>query len=111
MLIKWEARDPQVYLLWSTMNGWVYEGFDKPIKRWVLILIRLYYESDTLWSERMLLTRDLKKGCFLQKDDGSVWIDLTDEGLDEKIVLRSDGTAVYMTQDIGTAIDRYKELP
>jgi arginyl-tRNA synthetase len=111
MLVKWEARDPQVYLLWSTMNGWVYEGFDVTYKAMGVDFDKLYYESDTFLLGKDEVIDGLQKGIFYRKDDGSVWIDLTADGLDEKLVLRSDGTAVYMTQDIGTAIDRYKDYP
>lgn len=111
MLIKWEARDPQVYLLWSMMNGWVYEGFDATYKKMGVDFDKLYYESDTFLLGKDVVLQGIKDGVFYQKDDGSVWIDLTKEGLDEKLVLRSDGTAVYMTQDIGTAIDRFKDYP
>jgi arginyl-tRNA synthetase len=111
MLIKWEAKDPQVYLLWSTMNGWVYEGFDATYKTMEVNFDKLYYESDTFLIGRDLVLEGLEKGIFFKKEDGSVWIDLSDEGLDEKLVLRSDGTAVYMTQDMGTAVDRYKDYP
>ncbi|MFZ9028111.1 MAG: arginine--tRNA ligase [Crocinitomicaceae bacterium] len=109
MLVKWEAKDPQVYLLWSTMNGWVYEGFDKTYERMGVEFDKLYYESDTFILGKELVLEGLDKGIFFKKEDGSVWIDLSDEGLDEKLVLRSDGTAVYMTQDMGTAVDRYKD--
>ena len=111
MLIKWEARDPQVYLLWSTMNGWVYDGFEETYKTMGVNFDKLYYESDTYLLGKDVVSEGLEKGVFYRKKDGSVWIDLTEEGLDEKIVLRSDGTAVYMTQDIGTAIERYKNYP
>ncbi len=111
MLIKWEARDPQVYLLWSTMNGWVYEGFEATYKKMGVDFDKLYYESDTFLLGKDVVLQGIKDGVFYKKDDGSVWIDLTAEGLDEKLVLRSDGTAVYMTQDIGTAIDRFKDYP
>ncbi|MFY7667435.1 MAG: arginine--tRNA ligase [Crocinitomicaceae bacterium] len=111
MLIKWEARDPQVYLLWSTMNGWVYEGFAATYKKMGVDFDKLYYESDTFLLGKDVVIEGIKNGVFYKKDDGSVWIDLTAEGLDEKLVLRSDGTAVYMTQDIGTAIDRFKDYP
>ena len=111
MLIKWEARDPQVYLLWSTMNGWVYEGFAVTYKKMGVDFDKLYYESDTFLLGKDVVIEGIKNGVFYKKDDGSVWIDLTNEGLDEKLVLRSDGTAVYMTQDIGTAIDRFKDFP
>lgn len=111
MLIKWEARDPQVYLLWSTMNGWVYDGFNATYDRMGVDFDKLYYESDTFLIGKDLVLDGLKSGVFFRKEDGSVWIDLADEGLDEKLVLRSDGTAVYMTQDLGTAVDRYKDFP
>jgi arginyl-tRNA synthetase len=111
MLVKWEARDPQVYLLWSTMNSWVYEGFDATYKSMGVDFDTLYYESDTFLLGKDIVIEGLQKGVFYRKDDGSVWIDLTADGLDEKLVLRSDGTAVYMTQDIGTAVDRYKDFP
>ncbi len=111
MLIKWEAKDPQVYLLWTTMNGWVYEGFDATYYQMGVDFDKLYYESDTFLLGKDLVAEGLKNGVFFKKDDGSVWIDLSDEGLDEKLVLRSDGTAVYMTQDVGTAVDRYKDYP
>ena len=111
MLIKWEARDPQVYSLWTTMNGWVYDGFTKTYEQMNVSFDKLYYESDTYLLGKDVVAEGLTKGVFYKKDDGSVWIDLSDEGLDEKIVLRSDGTAVYMTQDIGTAIERFKDYP
>ncbi len=111
MLIKWEARDPEVYLLWNTMNGWVYEGFDKSYDRMGVDFDKLYYESDTFLIGKDIIDEGLQKEVFFKKGDGSVWADLTDEGLDEKLVLRADGTAVYMTQDIGTAIDRFKDFP
>jgi len=111
MLIKWEARDPQVYLLWSTMNGWVYKGFEHTYHTMGVSFDKLYYESDTYNLGKDVVQEGLQKDVFYKKGDGSVWIDLTDDGLDEKIVLRSDGTAVYMTQDIGTAIDRFKDYP
>ena len=111
MLVKWEARDPQVYLLWTTMNGWVYAGFDQTYAQMGVSFDKLYYESDTFLLGKDQVMEGLKSGVFYQKPDGSVWIDLTADGLDEKLVLRSDGTAVYMTQDIGTAIDRFKDFP
>jgi arginyl-tRNA synthetase len=111
MLLKWEARDPQTYLLWTTMNGWVYEGFDSTYKRMGVEFDKLYYESDTFLLGKDQVLKGLNSGIFFKKDDGSVWIDLTNEGLDEKLVLRSDGTAVYMTQDIGTAIERFEDFP
>ena len=109
MLRKWEAGDEAVVALWKKMNGWVYEGFAQTYKNMGVDFDTLYYESDTYLLGKDVVADGLKKGVFFKKDDGSVWIDLTDEGLDEKIVLRSDGTAVYMTQDIGTAIQRVKD--
>ncbi len=111
MLIKWEGKDPQVYLLWTTMNGWVYKGFEKTYKTMGVDFDTLYYESDTFLLGKDLIMEGLAKGIFFQKEDGSIWIDLTAEGMDEKLLLRSDGTAVYMTQDVGTAVDRYKDYP
>ncbi len=111
MLVKWEARDPQVYLLWTTMNGWVYEGFETTYKMMGVDFDKLYYESETYLLGKDKIIKGLTEGVFYKKEDGSVWIDLTDEGLDEKLVLRSDGTAVYITQDIGTAIDRFSDFP
>lgn len=110
MLRKWEAGDEGVVSLWKQMNGWVYEGFDTTYKNLGVDFDKLYYESDTYLLGRDVVNDGLKKGVFFKKDDGSVWIDLTDEGLDEKIVLRADGTAVYMTQDIGTAIQRVTDF-
>ncbi len=111
MLLKWEAGDLEVVALWKKMNGWVYAGFEVTYKNLGVDFDRLYYESDTYLLGKDVVADGLHKGVFYKKDDGSVWIDLTDEGLDEKIVLRSDGTAVYMTQDIGTAIQRVKDYP
>ncbi|NBR13074.1 MAG: arginine--tRNA ligase [Flavobacteriales bacterium] len=111
MLVKWEARDPQVYLLWTTMNSWVYEGFEVTYKKMGVDFDKLYYESETFLLGKDQVIKGLEQGVFFRKDDGSVWIDLTSDGLDEKIVLRSDGTAVYITQDIGTAIDRFSDFP
>lgn len=111
MLRQWEAGDPEVTELWKTMNGWVYEGFDETYKRLGVDFDKLYYESDTYLLGKDIVEEGLEKGVFYRKEDGSVWIDLSDEGLDEKIVLRADGTAVYMTQDIGTAIQRVKDHP
>jgi arginyl-tRNA synthetase len=111
MLIKWEARDPEVYLLWTTMNGWVYKGFDQTYRTMGVDFDKLYYESETFVLGRELVEEGLEKEVFFKKEDGSVWIDLTDAGLDEKIVLRSDGTTVYMTQDVGTAVDRFRDYP
>lgn len=111
MLIKWEARDPETYLLWTTMNGWVYKGFESTYTMMGVDFDKLYYESDTFLIGKDLVAEGLASGVFFKKDDGSVWIDLSDDGLDEKLVLRSDGTAVYMTQDVGTAVDRFKDYP
>jgi arginyl-tRNA synthetase len=109
MLRKWEAGDEEVVTLWKTMNKWVYDGFDITYKNMGVDFDNLYYESNTYLLGKDVVAQGLKKGVFYKKDDGSVWCDLTEEGLDEKIVLRSDGTAVYMTQDIGTAIQRVKD--
>ncbi|QLE00513.1 arginine--tRNA ligase [Galbibacter sp. BG1] len=111
MLRKWEAGDPEVVKLWETMNGWVYEGFEITYKNLGVDFDKLYYESNTYLLGKDVVADGLERGVFYKKEDGSVWIDLTDEGLDEKIVLRADGTAVYMTQDIGTAIQRVKDYP
>ncbi|WP_411031174.1 arginine--tRNA ligase [Spongiimicrobium sp. 3-5] len=111
MLRKWEAGDTEVVALWKKMNAWVYAGFDITYKNLGVDFDKLYYESDTYLLGKDVVADGLRKGVFFKKDDGSVWIDLTDEGLDEKIVLRSDGTAVYMTQDIGTAIQRVTDHP
>lgn len=111
MLRKWEAGDEEVVALWKKMNGWVYDGFDITYKNLGVDFDTLYYESDTYLLGRDVVKDGLERGVFFKKEDGSVWIDLTDEGLDEKIVLRSDGTAVYMTQDIGTAIQRVTDFP
>ena len=109
MLVRWEGRDPETYLLWSTMNGWVYEGFEVTYNRMGVDFDKLYYESDTFLLGKDQVMDGLARGVFFQKPDGSVWIDLSTEGLDEKLVLRADGTAVYMTQDIGTAIERFHD--
>ena len=111
MLRQWEAGDPEVVELWKTMNGWVYEGFNATYARMGVDFDRLYYESDTYKLGRDEVLKGLEQGVFFRKDDGSVWCDLTGDGLDEKLLLRSDGTAVYMTQDIGTAIQRFQEFP
>lgn len=110
MLVKWEARDPQTYLLWNTMNGWVYDGFASTYKMMGVDFDKLYYESETYLLGKDIVDEGLEKGVFYRKEDGSVWVDLTEEGLDKKLVLRSDGTAVYMTQDLGTALDRKKDF-
>ncbi len=111
MLQKWEAGDKTIVDLWNTMNQWVYDGFEQTYKALGVDFDKNYYESDTYLLGKDVVADGLKKGIFYKKEDGSVWIDLTDDGLDEKIVLRSDGTAVYMTQDIGTAIQRIKDYP
>ena len=111
MLIKWEAGDEDIVNLWMTMNGWVYDGFNETYKNLGVNFDKLYYESDTYLLGKEFVGEGLEKGVFFAKEDGSVWCDLTEDGLDEKIVLRADGTAVYMTQDIGTAIQRIKDYP
>ena len=109
MLLKWEAGDAQVVALWKKMNAWVYAGFDVTYKSMGVDFDNLYYESNTYLLGKDVVEQGLEKGVFYKKEDGSVWCDLTEDGLDEKTVLRSDGTAVYMTQDIGTAIQRVKD--
>jgi len=111
MLRKWEAGDEATVALWKKMNEWVYKGFDQSYKELGVDFDINYYESNTYLLGKEVVARGLENGVFYKKEDGSVWIDLTDEGLDEKIVLRADGTAVYMTQDIGTAIQRIKDFP
>ena len=111
MLLKWEAGDEATVALWKKMNSWVYKGFESTYKNLGVDFDTLYYESDTYLLGKDVVAAGLENGVFFKKEDGSVWIDLTEEGLNEKIVLRSDGTAVYMTQDIGTAIQRIKDLP
>jgi arginyl-tRNA synthetase len=109
LLRKWEAGDPEVVELWKTMNNWVYEGFDVTYKRLGVDFDKIYYESETYLVGKEEVLRGLKEGIFYQKEDGSVWADLTQEGLDHKLLLRSDGTSVYMTQDIGTAKMRFND--
>lgn len=111
MLRKWEQGDEEVNNLWKTMNGWVYQGFDATYQEMGVDFDTLYYESDTYKLGKEVVQEGLDKGIFNKRDDGSVWIDLTGDGLDEKLLLRKDGTAVYMTQDIGTAILRYRDYP
>ena len=111
MLLKWEAGDAEVISLWKMMNQWVYDGFEATYKNMGVAFDKYYYESETYLLGKDVVQIGLEKGVFEKDPDGSVWIDLTDEGLDRKIVLRSDGTAVYMTQDIGTAIQRVKDFP
>jgi arginyl-tRNA synthetase len=109
MLRKWESGDPSVIALWKTMNGWVYEGFDETYRRLGIEFDKIYYESDTYLVGRDTVLEGLKNGIFLRHPDGSVWVDLTADGLDEKVLLRADGTSVYITQDIGTAQVRKQE--
>ncbi len=109
MLRKWEQGDQETVRLWKMMNGWVYAGFDVTYRNLGVTFDSLYYESDTYLLGKDVIAHGLNSGVFFKKEDGSVWIDLTDDGLDEKIVLRSDGTAVYMTQDIGTAVQRVRD--
>ncbi len=111
MLLKWEAGDEKTVALWNKMNGWVYKGFEETYKSIGVDFDFYYYESDTYLLGKDIIEEGIKKDVFFMKDDGSVWCDLTDDGLDEKLVLRSDGTAVYMTQDIGTAVQRVKDHP
>lgn len=110
MLQKWESGDEKVMALWKKMNEWVYQGFEQTYKELGVDFDKNYYESDTYLLGKNEIEKGLEKGVFYKKEDGSVWCDLTDEGLDEKLVLRADGTAVYMTQDIGTAIERFKDF-
>ncbi|KAB2869840.1 MAG: arginine--tRNA ligase [Bacteroidales bacterium] len=110
LLRKWEAKDPETIALWSKMNGWVYEGFEKTYNSLGISFDKTYYESQTYLLGKSVVNDGLSRGVFKQKDDSSVWIDLTADGLDEKLLLRSDGTSVYITQDIGTAIERFNEF-
>lgn len=109
MLVAWENHDPEIYDLWEMMNGWVYAGFDETYKQLGVDFDRVYYESQTYLDGKAKVQEGLAKGVFYKREDGSVWANLTAEGLDEKLLLRSDGTSVYMTQDIGTAALRYSE--
>lgn len=109
MLLEWEAGETEVKNLWQTMNGWVYEGFEHTYKRMGIDFDKIYYESVTYLLGKQLVLEGIEKGVFYKKEDGSVWCDLTDEGLDEKLLLRADGTSVYMTQDLGTAQLRYDD--
>ena len=111
MLVKWEANDPEVRALWRKMNEWVYAGFDETYKALGVNFDKIYYESDTYLEGKEKVEEGLEKGIFFRKEDGSVWADLTAEGLDEKLLLRADGTSVYMTQDIGTAKLRFQDFP
>ena len=109
MLRKWEAKDAEVYELWQTMNGWVYDGFDVTYKALGVDFDKVYYESQTYLLGKSLVQDGLDKGVFYRKEDGSVWINLEGDGLDHKLLLRGDGTSVYMTQDLGTALSRFEE--
>lgn len=109
MLRNWEARNPEIIKLWETMNGWVYDGFSVTYKRLGVAFDKTYYESNTYLLGKQLVDYGLQQNVFFKKDDGSVWIDLTPDGLDQKLLLRSDGTSVYMTQDLGTAQQRFEE--
>ena len=111
MLLKWEQNDPEIRNLWQMMNEWVYAGFDETYKRLGVDFDKIYYESNTYLEGKEKVEEGLKKGIFYRREDGSVWADLTSDGLDEKLLLRSDGTSVYMTQDIGTAKLRYQDYP
>ena len=111
MLLKWEANDPETIDLWKMMNSWVYDGFSVSYKKLGVEFDKIYYESNTYLLGKEVVQEGLAKGIFYKKDNGSICIDLTNEGLDEKVVLRSDGTSVYITQDMGTAIERFKEFP
>jgi arginyl-tRNA synthetase len=111
MLVKWEAGDPEVRKLWKMMNDWVYAGFNETYQKMGITFDKIYYESNTYLSGKEKVLEGLNKGLFFKKEDGSVWADLTKEGLDQKLLLRSDGTSVYMTQDIGTAEQRFNDYP
>ena len=111
MLVRWEQNDPEVRALWKKMNDWVYAGFDETYKALGVAFDKIYYESETYLEGKKKVEEGLEKGLFFRKEDNSVWADLTDEGLDQKLLLRSDGTSVYMTQDIGTADMRFKDYP
>ena len=111
MLVRWEQNDPEVRALWKKMNDWVYAGFDETYKALGVAFDKIYYESETYLEGKKKVEEGLEKGLFFRKEDNSVWADLTNEGLDQKLLLRSDGTSVYMTQDIGTADMRFKDYP
>ena len=111
MLVKWEQGDKEVRALWEKMNSWVYAGFDETYKKMGVAFDKIYYESQTYLRGKAKVEEGLEKGLFFRKDDGSVWADLTNDGLDQKLLLRSDGTSVYMTQDIGTAEMRFQDYP
>ena len=111
MLVKWEANDPEIRALWEKMNNWVYAGFDETYKAMGVGFDKIYYESSTYLAGKKKVEEGLAKGLFIRKEDNSVWADLTNEGLDQKLLLRKDGTSVYMTQDIGTAEMRFNDYP
>jgi len=111
MLRRWEAGDPEVVALWEMMNQWVYEGFDETYKKLGITFDKVYYESQTYLVGKEMVLEGVKKSIFYQKEDGSVWADLTPYGLDHKLLLRADGTSVYITQDIGTAKLRFDDYP
>ena len=111
MLVKWESGDPEVRALWEKMNNWVYAGFDETYKAMGVSFDKIYYESNTYLEGKKIVEKGLEEGKFYRRDDNSVWADLAENGLDEKLLLRSDGTSVYMTQDIGTADLRFKDFP
>ena len=111
MLVKWEQGDPEVRGLWKRMNEWVYAGFDETYKNLGVSFDKIYYESDTYLEGKKVVLKGLENNLFFKKEDGSVWADLTKDGLDEKLLLRADGTSVYMTQDIGTAKLRFQDYP
>ena len=111
ILRKWEQKDPEIYKIWETMNGWVYKGFEETYQRLGVSFDKIYYESETYLNGKDKVLEGLKKGIFYRKEDSSIWADLTAEGLDHKLLLRSDETSVYITQDIGTAAVRYEDYP
>lgn len=111
MLVKWEANDPEIRALWARMNEWVYAGFDETYKRLGISFDKIYYESQTYLEGKSKIMEGLEKGLFFRKEDGSVWADLAENGLDQKLLIRKDGTSVYMTQDIGTAKLRFQDYP
>ncbi|MEQ9413282.1 MAG: arginine--tRNA ligase, partial [Cyclobacteriaceae bacterium] len=111
MLQKWEQKDDEIIALWKTMNGWVYDGFETTYKQMGVHFDKLYFESETYLLGKEEVLKGVEQGVFFKKEDGSVWVDLTEDGLDEKVLLRSDGTSVYMTQDIGTAMLRFRDFP
>ncbi|MCC6599271.1 MAG: arginine--tRNA ligase, partial [Crocinitomicaceae bacterium] len=111
MLRKWEMKDQEVYGLWQKMNGWVYKGFESTYSAMGVDFDKLYYESDSYLLGKDEVLKGLEKGIFFQREDGSIWVDLTEEGLDQKALLRKDGTSMYITQDIGTAIMRFRDFP